>query len=501
MTRSITGQASAAPLPSPKERRRLREARALTEQQVAAAVGVTPATVRAWETGRASPRGRRRAAYVRLIGCAGQEAASPPPAEAAGGTPESTAEVSGNGAGSPAETDGGAPEPSIDIAGNGTGSPARATAEGGPRSTTDAVGDGPRSTAETVDGGPRSTAETVEDGPSSTAASGGPAPDASLAAETPGRAGPAPARGGTGPEALAPEPAAAEGADQVPAKPGGLTAEEAYDALYGRTAPGLTRQMYLLTGRRKLAGEAVEHAFRIAWQRWPEVARDRDPAGWVRAASYEYAMSPWHRMRRTHRRADPLPDDPARRALFDVLLGLPPSYRRTLLLHDGVGLGLPETAAETESSTLAAAGRLVNARAAVADRLPRPAEPVDKGPTGPADTGGGSVPLHGQLAALALAEEVPAPPPAPVVRARGERVAELWTRAALCFGALLVSTTVFTLHTAPTRYEQPLAPAEAVGGVPPLGGPEKLTPQDLKLRKALKGELAHGPERLVPHIP
>ncbi|WP_030635759.1 helix-turn-helix domain-containing protein [[Kitasatospora] papulosa] len=407
MTRSTTGPAATDPLPSPKERRRLREARELSERQVAAAVGVTAATVRAWETGRASPRGRRRAAYSRLIGCAEPRTAPSRPAEENGSGTMSTV---------------------------------------GP----DAL---PAPDAPTPDG-------PTTDRP----APGG----ATLATPAPGGAGPVP-------------------------QPGSLTAEEAYDDLYGRTAPALTRQVFLLTGHRGLALEAVEHAFRIAWQRWPEVATDRDPAGWVRAASYEYAMSPWHRLRRSHRRTDPLPEDPARRALLDAILGLPPSYRRTLLLHDGVGLGLPETAAETEASTHAAACRLLNARAAVAELLPAPADAADPG-TGPA-------PLRGPLAALSLAEEVPAPPAAPVVRARGERVAELWTRAALYFGVVLIGATAFTLHTAPTHYEEPLAPAERVGGVPPLGGPEKLTPQDLKLQKALKGELAHGPERLVPRIP
>ncbi|MFD6282087.1 helix-turn-helix domain-containing protein [Streptomyces sp. NPDC060209] len=416
MTRSTTGPAPAAPLPSPEERRRLREARALSEQQVATAVGVTSATVRAWETGRTSPRGRRRAAYARLIGC-----------------PEHRT----------------APPPSVEATGSSTMSPTEPGTE------------------------PTMGTRTA------------PAP------ETPARDAPAP--DAIAPDEPAPDSTGPDGPGPASQPREGLTAEEAYDALYGRTAPGLTRQMYLLTGRRKLSREAVEHAFRIAWQRWPEVARDRDPAGWVRAYSYEYAMSPWHRLRRSHRRADPLPEDPARRALLDALLGLPPSYRRTLLLHDGVGLGLPETAAETEASTPAAAGRLLNARAAVAERLPGPADP--------ADPGDGSAPLHERLGALALAEEVPAPPPAPAVRAAGERVAELWTRAALCFGVLLIGATAFTLHTAPTQYEQPLAPAERVGGVPPRGGPQKLTPQDLKLQKALRGELMHGPERLVPRIP
>ncbi|WP_250287845.1 sigma factor-like helix-turn-helix DNA-binding protein [Streptomyces atroolivaceus] len=409
MTRSITGPAPAAPLPSPKERRRLREARALSEEEVARAVGVTPATVRSWEKGRTSPRGRRRAAYAKLLGCAGHPSAPHPSA----------------------------PHPSVDVT---------------------------RSSATSPTAPP--TAPPTEPGT-------GPAVGIRTAPE--------------------PEPAAPEGPGLVPRARERLTSEEAFDVLYSRTAPGLTRQAFLLTGRRTLSREAVEHAFRIAWQRWPEVVRDRDPAGWVRAAAYEYAMSPWHRLRPAHRRADPLPGDPARGALLDALLGLPPSYRRTLLLHDGVGLGLPETAAETEASTPAAASRLVNARTAVVEQVPGLVE--SPGP------GGRSVVLHERLRALALAEDVPAPPSAPAVRAGGERIAELWTRAALCFGVLLISSTAFTLHTAPTRYEQPLAPAARVGGVPPLGGPQKLTPQDLELQKSLRDELTHGPERLVPRIP
>ncbi|MFF3834697.1 helix-turn-helix domain-containing protein [Streptomyces sp. NPDC002458] len=428
MTRSTAGPAPAAPLPSPKERRRLREARALSEEQVAAAVGVTPATVRAWETGRTNPRGRRRAAYARLIGCAGHRPAPSPSVEATGSSTMSPTEP-------------------------GTGPTADAITPDAPTRDADAL---------TVTRDPDAEALTLT----------------------------------RDPDADAPATSAPEGhepAAPVPQPRAGLTAEEAYDALYTLTAPGLTRQMHLLTGRRKLSREAVEHAFRTAWQRWPEVARDRDPAGWVRAMAYEYAMSPWHRLRRTHRRADAPPRDPARRALFEALLSLPPSYRRTLLLHDAVGLGLPETAAETEASTPAAASRLLNARATLAERLPELA--------GSVDPGGPSTVLQERLGALALAEEVPEPPPATAVRAGSERVAGLWTRAALCFGVLLVSTTAFTLHTAPTQYEQPLAPAAQVGGVPPLGGPQKLTPQDLKLQKSLRGQLTHGPERLVPRIP
>ncbi|MBV7670519.1 helix-turn-helix domain-containing protein [Streptomyces halstedii] len=436
MTRKPTRPAPSPPLPSPKERKRLREARHLTEEQVATAVGVTPATVRAWETGRTSPRGRRRAAYAKVIGSA--EPPTPPQATA------TKAEV---------EAD----------SGTGTGKKAEAKS----------AGSGPKS--------PR-TPVNQKASVKSDASAPNPAP-VPVPVPVPGTV---PVRESVPDTVPAPTP-------EAPSAPAGLTAAEAFDALYTHTAPGLVRQAYVLTGRRNLARESVERAFQLAWHRWPEVAKDRDPAGWVRAAAYEYAMSPWNRVRRAHRRPDALPEEPGRRALLHALLEMPASYRRTLLLHDGVGLGLAETAAETEASTPAAAGRLMNARATVAERLPELARC-----SSPA---GQSVVLRERLGALALAERVPAPSSAPVVRTGGERRAQRWTRATVCFGVLLAGATAFTLNTAPTHYEQPIAPAARVAGVPPLAGPEKLTAQDLKLQKALRGELAHGPERLVPQIP
>ncbi|MFF0053785.1 helix-turn-helix domain-containing protein [Streptomyces microflavus] len=412
MTRSTTDEAAAPPLPSPKERRRLREAKSLSEEQVAEAVGVTRATVRSWETGRTSPRGRKRALYAKLI----------------------------------------APDP-----------------EPVPATRPKAVRRKERPKR------PAPAAEPVPVAPAAVAqVSAAPAAVAPTSAPEPEPAGTPPP-----PEA---EPAAPR-----------LSPDEAFDALYAHSAPGLVRQTYLLTGRRSLARESVERAFQLAWHRWPEVAVDRDPVGWVRAAAYEYAMSPWHRLRRVHRHPDAPPSEPARRALFEALLDLPPAYRRTLLLYDGVGLDLPETAAETEASTPAAAGRLEVARAAVAERLPELAAAAS-----PAEQ---SELLQDRLGGLARAEHVPAPSPARTVRTGSEDKARLWTRAAIAFVALLIGATALTLHTAPTHYEQPLSPPERVGGVPPRGGPQKLTPQDLKLQKVLKEQLAHGPERLVPRIP
>ncbi|WP_319735593.1 helix-turn-helix domain-containing protein [Streptomyces niveiscabiei] len=55
------------PLPAPEERVRLRRAWRLTEEQVAAAFGVTVSTVRSWEAGRTAPTGLRRASYAAFL--------------------------------------------------------------------------------------------------------------------------------------------------------------------------------------------------------------------------------------------------------------------------------------------------------------------------------------------------------------------------------------------------------------------------------------------------
>ncbi|MFE7468106.1 DNA-directed RNA polymerase sigma-70 factor [Streptomyces sp. NPDC057499] len=289
-----------------------------------------------------------------------------------------------------------------------------------------------------------------------------------------------------------PSAASAElsGPAEAPATAGSPAPAAAFDALYAHCATALFHQTFLLTGNRGLARESVARAFALAWERWPEVAMDRDPVGWVRAAAYEYAVSPWHRLRRAHRRPDPPPDGPASRALLDALLALPPAHRRTLVLHDGLGLDLPDTAAETEATTPATANRLLNARAAIAERMPEPAEH-----DAPA---GRSAPLGELLGTLAL---TPAPGTLPApgrVRTDSEHRAGRWTRTTFWFAAALVGLTLFTLVTAPTRHETPQSPARRISGVPPRAGPWKPGPQDVLLEKKLRGELVQGTARLVP---
>ncbi|MFE3524401.1 sigma factor-like helix-turn-helix DNA-binding protein [Streptomyces sp. NPDC059161] len=282
--------------------------------------------------------------------------------------------------------------------------------------------------------------------------------------------------------------------EAVPEASDALTPAEAFDALYMATAPALARQAYLLTGRTRLSRESVERAFHLAWEHWPEVATDRDPVGWVRAAAYEYAMAPWHRFRLARKGPDHPPAEPEHRALLDALLELPPAYRRTVLLYDGLGLDLPDTAAETEASTPAAAYRLLHARAAIARRVPEVA--------GAKDPQVLSAVLRDRIADLALAEplSVTKLPSASVVRIGGERRRRFWTRAAIAFTTLIVGATAFTVVTVPHHHVRPVPVGERVGGVPVLSGPQRLSPEDLELRDHLRQAPAHGPERLVLEI-
>jgi DNA-directed RNA polymerase specialized sigma24 family protein len=282
--------------------------------------------------------------------------------------------------------------------------------------------------------------------------------------------------------------------DAVPLTP--FSPEGAFDALYAYLSPALVRQAYLLTGNRALARESVERAFQLAWRHWSEVAADRDPASWLRAAAPEYALSPWHWFRVLTGMSAALPAQAARiagsaepapvhdgHALHGALLTLPPAYRRALLLYDGLGLDLPDAAAEAEASTPATANRVLHARETIAERLPEL---------------GDAALLHERLDGLARAVAVPETRPPRAVRRGCEVGTQLWTQAAIVFTVLIVAATVFTVMTAPREYIPPEAPGETVTGVAVLSGPQALTPEDVKLPARLAALPLNGPERLLP---
>ncbi|MEU6704261.1 sigma factor-like helix-turn-helix DNA-binding protein [Streptomyces wuyuanensis] len=499
MTKSTADstEAAAPPLPSPKERRRLREAKALSEEQVAEALGVTKATIRSWETGRSDPRGRKREAYAKLLAAYEAELASrePSPEEDGEARPAEAHHGGGERPGSPSSAPVRRPgdrprsEQAVRAAdaadaaaergtrGAAAGRPATGGAAAGyPTAGGPATGLAKPVPARPGDATPPPPVEAPRPYP---ATSAGRAPDEPREAPA---ASAGEAAAATRPAAPSERPPAPDGA--------GLTAEQAFDELYARASVDLVRQTLLLTGRQSLSQEAVERAFHLAWQRWPEVAVDRDPPGWVRAAAYEYAMSPWHRLRRAHRRPDPVSSArpasaayPGGRTLREALLALPPSYRRTLLLYDGLGLDLPETAAETEASTPAAANRLLHARAAVAEQIPELADPEA---------------LQHELGDLVANLATPRIASARSVRGGSERRAELWTRAAIGLTVLILGAAAVTMAVTEDHYEPPQAPGERVGGVPPRNGPEPYSKEDYRLRVQLHSHPGAGPARVVP---
>ncbi|MEU7033976.1 sigma factor-like helix-turn-helix DNA-binding protein [Streptomyces sp. NPDC046237] len=624
-------------MPSPKERRRLREARGLSEDQVAEAMGVTRATVRSWETGRTTPRGRKQEAYAKLIGAYDEQRtpSDPSPEPKPAGAPEPTAPVQPPkpAVGAGAATANTRPRAATKRAAKPPKAPAAAALGiGGGIAAFGGIGGGhkapravragapgaqqPLEKLKPVETPPRPLHAPAEQAPAEQFPAGqvpagqvpaeptaaeqfpaepfpaeqapaeqvpveqapaGQAPAEPTAAEQfpvgqvpaepfpaeqapaepfPARQAPAEqvpaeqAPAGQVPAEQAPaepfpaeqapaEPTAAEQfpvgqvpaeqfpaepfpagqapaepfpveqapagqapAEQFPAEPTArpeqfraeqppetalagpsLTPEEAFDALYAHAAPGLLHQTYLLTGRRRLSRESVEHAFHHAWQHWPEVAVDRDPVGWVRAAAYEYALSPWHRLRRTHKHPDAPPTEAGLRELLAALLELPPPYRRTVLLYDGLGLDLPETAAETEASTPAAANRVLHARTVIGQRVPELADPDA---------------LHRTLGALATEAPTATLPEARSVRTGSERSSRMWTRAVIGVTAALIAVTAITAATAPTQYLPLIHPGERVNGVPVRGGSPQLTPEDVKLRDTLRSQPHNGPERLIP---
>ncbi|MEU8782883.1 hypothetical protein [Streptomyces sp. NPDC048637] len=229
-------------------------------------------------------------------------------------------------------------------------------------------------------------------------------------------------------------------------------AATAFDDLHTRHAAALMQQAYLLTGRPWLARRAVERGFILAWQRWPEVAVDPDPAGWVRAAVHEYALTPWHQLCPGLRTA-PGPRKPAPAAgpsdgaLPAALLSLPAPYRRVLLLHDGVGVGLGGTAAEVEASTAATAGRLAHARERLAGLLP------ELGLDGQPPEQQGEI-LRARLAGPLSAAEV-TPRAAAQVRSGSERSARRTTRAAFGAAGLFALATLVMTALTPDHYTPP----------------------------------------------
>jgi hypothetical protein len=218
----------------------------------------------------------------------------------------------------------------------------------------------------------------------------------------------------------------------------------------------------------------VRRAFDLAWQSWPEVARDADPVGWVRAVAHGWALGPWQRWVPGNREGIRPPESALEAALLDIA----PEYRRAVLLHDGLGLGLVAVAAESESSTAATAGRITSAREALAQAVPETAGDV-------------AGPLTALLADAA--RDIAPPSAAAGVREASERGVRQRTVGAVAMTALIAAATVITLLVAPVRGAEPPRQNPGPGADAP-GAPGVSLP--VPLPEGARGPLGPRPEHL-----
>ncbi|GAA0692400.1 hypothetical protein GCM10010193_53680 [Kitasatospora atroaurantiaca] len=246
-----------------------------------------------------------------------------------------------------------------------------------------------------------------------------------------------------------------------------------FEALCTAAHTRLVQQTFLLTASRHRAVHSVRLALSAASRRWREVSALPDPEAWVRAYAFETALAPWHRGGPRRARSRQLPrrrikvrpagqdrePRPGRlrsrdKSLLKALRRLSRRRRRALVLHDSLGLSAAEVAAEMESSTAAAEGRVRAGRAGLARSVPELVGPDPWAPDFGERLGG--------LLYEAAVQRCPAPrQPSPLLlKVRGRVRSGLVTGAAalmvLVMGAAIVSTLA---GNGPSTLFRPPAPA------------------------------------------
>ncbi|MFC0027925.1 SigE family RNA polymerase sigma factor [Micromonospora chaiyaphumensis] len=151
---------------------------------------------------------------------------------------------------------------------------------------------------------------------------------------------------------------------------------EEFDAFYTACAGRVVGHVYVLTGNRGEAEDAVAEAFMRAWQRWRTVREADSPEAWVRRVASRIAVSSWrktlNRIRAHHRAAvdqsvPGLSEDHV--ALLQALQRLNPNQRRAVVLHHLNDLSVADVAAEMQVPVGTVKAYLARGRKAMAGML------------------------------------------------------------------------------------------------------------------------------------
>ncbi|WP_306214484.1 sigma-70 family RNA polymerase sigma factor [Actinoplanes sp. RD1] len=149
-----------------------------------------------------------------------------------------------------------------------------------------------------------------------------------------------------------------------------------FEDFYRASSARVLGHLYVMTGNRAEAEDAVAEAYARAWQRWSSVSLADSPEAWVRRVASRIAISGWRkavtRLRAHHRDAADLVLDglsPDHVALMTALRGIPAVQRRDIVLHHLAGLSVAEIAAETGTPSGTVKARLSRGRKALAALL------------------------------------------------------------------------------------------------------------------------------------
>ncbi|NJC82539.1 sigma-70 family RNA polymerase sigma factor [Planosporangium mesophilum] len=149
-----------------------------------------------------------------------------------------------------------------------------------------------------------------------------------------------------------------------------------FDAFYASTSRRVLGQVFMMTGSRAEAEDAVAEAYARAWQQWDKVSGHAAPEAWVRTTAYRISVSTWRKAtnrllaHRRHGQADNVPGlTPDHVALVDALHRIPADQRRVIVLHYYVGMSIDEISQEAGSPVNTVKTRLARARKALASRV------------------------------------------------------------------------------------------------------------------------------------
>jgi RNA polymerase sigma-70 factor (ECF subfamily) len=127
--------------------------------------------------------------------------------------------------------------------------------------------------------------------------------------------------------------------------------EADFDAFFQASWGRLQSQAYVLTGSRETAQDLTQEALLRLWKNWDRVARFESPEGWTRRVLHNLCIQSWRKSRPRRFSAKheipPSSDVPEHHfQLAQAMRCLPGEQARALLLHDGLGMTVSETASE-----------------------------------------------------------------------------------------------------------------------------------------------------------